>query len=74
MGLNECIYRKHMAIKLGIYLFSAQLMGGGVFCGFLILAIAFTLTALPLGVLMGLTRRSMKNRPLEMRRERAWVD
>jgi len=34
----ERIYRKHMAIKLGIYLFSAQLMGGGVFCGFLILA------------------------------------
>ena len=26
----ERIYRKHMAIKLGIYLFSAQLMGGGV--------------------------------------------
>lgn len=32
------------------------------------------LTALPLGVLMGQTRRSMKNRPLEMRWERAWVD
>ena len=26
----ESIYRKHMAIKLGIYLLSAQLMGGGV--------------------------------------------
>jgi len=25
----ESIYRKHMAIKLGIYLLSAQLMGGG---------------------------------------------
>ena len=28
-----------MTIKHGIYLFSAQLMGGGVFCGFLILAV-----------------------------------
>jgi hypothetical protein len=32
------------------------------------------LTTLPLGVLMGLTRRSMKNRPFEMRWKRAWVD
>jgi hypothetical protein len=26
----ESIYRKHMDNQLGIYLFSAQLMGGGV--------------------------------------------
>jgi len=32
------------------------------------------LTALPLVVLMGWTRRSMKNRPLEMRWKIAWVD
>jgi hypothetical protein len=27
----ERIYRKHMTIKHGIYYFSAQLLGGGVF-------------------------------------------
>ena len=36
----ERIYRKHKDNQHDIYLFSAQLMGGGVFCGFLILAIA----------------------------------
>ena len=78
----ECIYRKHIDNQLGIYLFYAQLMGGGV-----ILWLSYIggtpnnspircniLTALPLGVLMGLTLRSMNNRPLEMRWKRAWVD
>ena len=30
MGWNECIYRKHMDNQHGMFLFSAQLMGGGV--------------------------------------------
>ena len=76
----ESIYRKHMAIKLGIYLLSAQLMGGGD-----LLWLSYIggtpkhspfrcnkLTALPERRLMGWTRRSMKNRPLEMRWKRAW--
>jgi len=46
----------------------------GLIVAFLYWRNAFTLTALPLGVLMGLTRRSMKNRPLEMRWKRALVD
>jgi hypothetical protein len=77
----ERIYRKHMAIKLGIYLFSAQLMGGGVFCGFLILAKpkhspfrCNKLTALPERRLMGWTRRSMKNIPLvSVGKEHGWI-
>ena len=70
----ECIYRKHMAIKHGIYLFSAQLMGGGVFMWFFILA--ERLNNFPLSrrgfVLLGLTRRRNKYIPLEMRWKRAW--
>jgi len=78
----ERIYRKHMKNKLDIYLFSALLMGGGV-----LLWLSYIggtpkhspfrcnkLTALPERRLMGWTRRSMKNRPLEMRWKRAWVD
>ena len=78
----ECIYRKHMDNQLDIYLFFAQLMGGGV-----LLWLSYIggtpkhspircnkLTALPERRLLGWTRRSMKNRPLEMRWKRAWVD
>jgi hypothetical protein len=78
----ECIYRKHMAIKHGIYLFSAQLMGGGVLLWHFYIGDSLNnspircnkLTALPERRLLGWTRRSMKNRPLKMRWKRAWVD
>jgi len=74
MGWNECTYRKHMDNQLDMYLFSAQLMGGGVLLWLLYWRNAFTPTALPSGDYWGWTRRSMKNRPLEMRWKRAWVD
>ena len=78
----ERIYRKHMENKHFIYLFLHNLWVVGSYCGFLILAERLNnspircnkLTTLPLGDLMGLTRRSMKNRPLEMRWKVAWVD
>ena len=69
----ECIYRKHMDNKRYIY-FCTTNGWWGLIVAFLYWRNAFILSALPLGVLMGLTRRSMKNRPLEMRWKRAWVD
>lgn len=77
----ERIYRKHIAIKHGIYLFSAQLMGGGEILRSYIGGTpknaplrCIKLTALPERRLMGWTRRSGKNIPLEMRWKVAWVD
>ena len=70
----EYIYRKHMAIKPGKYLFSAQLMGGGVFCGFFILAVRLNYFQLSRRGfdLLGLTRRRNKYIPLKVRWKRAW--
>ena len=60
--------------QLDMFLFSAQLMGGGVLLWLLYWRNAFIPTALPERRLMGWTRRSMKNRRLEMRWKMAWVD
>ena len=70
----ESIYRKHMAIKHGIYLFSAQLMGGGVLLWLLYWRNAYTPSALPERRLMGWTRRSGKNIPLvSVGKEHGWI-
>jgi len=75
-GAEVGVFRRLQAhgYQLDIYLFSAQLMGGGVLLWLLYWRNAFTPTALPERCLMGWTRRSMKNRPLEMRWKRALVD
>ena len=56
MGWNECTDRKYMDNQYGMFLFSAQLMGGGVLLWLLYLRNAQQrtdkvqlLTALPLG-------------------------